>query len=160
MQSRSFLSRCSDADDESGFFLFICSHKDKTYTPIFNTISIIEAWGRGYEKIEESFSAADLPMPEAEASQGGVWMRIKRRNPFTNVGVNVVEDVVEKLTERQGVIIKMIQDNPTLSAVEMSQKISVTMRTIQRDLATLQKKSVIFREGSDKFGHWVVVKQQ
>ena len=39
-----------------------------TYTPIFNTISVIEDWGRGYEKIEESFSAAGLPMPEIEVS--------------------------------------------------------------------------------------------
>ena len=62
---------------------------------IFHNAGFIEAWGRGYEKIEESFSAAGLPMPEIEASQGGVWMRIKRRNPFTNVGVNVVEDVAE-----------------------------------------------------------------
>ncbi|MCF0187728.1 MAG: putative DNA binding domain-containing protein, partial [Bacteroidaceae bacterium] len=30
---------------------------------IFHDAGFIEAWGRGYEKIEESFSAAGLPMP-------------------------------------------------------------------------------------------------
>ena len=46
-----------------------------------------------------------------------------------------------------------------MSATEMSVILSVVKRTIERDLADLQKKGVIIREGSAKAGHWVLLKQ-
>ena len=72
---------------------------------------------------------------------------------------DVVKDVVKELTERQTVILKLIQENPTLSASEMSQKTGMTTRTIQRDLADLQKKGILVREGGRKDGRWVVITQ-
>ncbi|MBQ9674585.1 MAG: hypothetical protein IJV42_01520 [Bacteroidaceae bacterium] len=41
----------------------------------------------------------------------------------------------------------------------MSEVLSVTQRTIERDLAALQKKRVIIREGNVKSGRWVVIKE-
>ena len=60
--------------------------------------------------------------------------------PFT-VHENVVEDVVE-------------------TSATLSKKLSVTPRTIQRDLDTLQRLGVIYRVGSDKDGHWEVNAKQ
>lgn len=65
-----------------------------------------------------------------------------------NVGVNVgdmsktnVGDVSEiKLSDRQQIIVSIIRSNPTVSAKQMSETLSVTSRTIERDLAVMQKR--------------------
>ena len=70
---------------------------------------------------------------------------------------NVVKDVVKELTERQQVILNLIKENPSLSANEMSQKTGMTSRTIQRDLALLHEKGILYREGGRKDGRWVII---
>lgn len=69
---------------------------------------------------------------------------------------NVVKDVVKELTERQQVILNLIKEDPSLSANEMSQKTGMTSRTIQRDLALLHEKGILYREGGRKDGRWVI----
>ena len=39
----------------------------------------------------------------------------------------------------------------------MSETLAVTLRTIERDLATMQKEGIIRHEGSDKTGIWVIL---
>ena len=53
----------------------------------------------------------------------------------TNVG-NMSE---ANLTERQRLILSSIKENPYVTGKEMSETLSVTQRTIERDLAMLQK---------------------
>jgi len=74
-----------------------------------------------------------------------------------NVVKDVVKDVVKELTERQKVILKLIKENPSLSASEMSQKTGMVTRTIQRDLASLHEKGILTRDGGRKDGRWVVL---
>ena len=62
--------------------------------------------------------------------------------PVPAMTANVVKDVVKELTERQKVILKLIKENPSLSASEMSQKTGMVTRTIQRDLASLHEKGI------------------
>lgn len=76
----------------------------------------------------------------------------------SNVGENVGEMSEMELTERQQNILKLIKDSPTISAKQMSEILSVTQRTIERDIATLRdKKKKIKREGSDKDGKWIIL---
>ena len=74
-----------------------------------------------------------------------------------NVVKDVVKDVVKELSERQKVILRLIEENPTLSANEMSQKTGAVARTIQRDLADLHEKGIITREGGRKDGKWIII---
>ena len=81
-----------------------------------------------------------------------------------NVVDNVVDDVVDnktnekipQLTDRQRIIIEIISENPTISANSISQKISQTVRTIQRDIAVLKKLGLLERIGEDRGGSWKV----
>ena len=73
----------------------------------------------------------------------------------TNVG-----DMSEtKLSARQRVIISIIQSNPSVSAKQMSETLSVTSRTIERDLSAMQKAGIIRHEGTDNLGVWVVLER-
>ena len=79
-----------------------------------------------------------------------------------NVGDHVgdhVGDVSEiKLTERQQVILELIKESPSITAKQMSETLSVSQRTIERDLSALKENGVLKREGKDNGGEWVVAK--
>lgn len=129
----------------------------------------IDTWGRGFKKIREGFEKAGMPMPKVENFCGGVQVTIERTkfmqmtNVVSNVTSNVVSNVVSlsqvQLTDRQKKMVNLIKDNPFISAQEMSVVLSVVHRTIQRDLATMQKLGVLIREGNTSAGHWVIIQK-
>ncbi len=74
-----------------------------------------------------------------------------------NVG-DFVGDMSEmKLTERQQKILNIIKESATITAKQMSETLSVTTRTIERDLSMMKKAGVLKREGKDNDGVWVVI---
>ena len=73
-----------------------------------------------------------------------------------NVGDNDGDLSETKLTERQQKIINLIKDSPTISAKQMSETLSVTSRTIERDLSLMKKMGILKREGKDNDGIWVL----
>ena len=62
-----------------------------------------------------------------------------------------------EITERQALIISMIQDNPNIGRIEMSTKLGVNEKTIRRDLEDLKEKRIIVRIGGRKDGHWEIL---
>ena len=62
-----------------------------------------------------------------------------------------------KLTERQQKILNLIKESPTITGKQMSETLSVSQRTIERDLSTLQKKGILKHEGKDNNGVWIIV---
>ena len=73
----------------------------------------------------------------------------------TNVG-NMSE---ANLTEHQRFILSAIKANPFVTGKEMSETLSVTQRTIERDLAAMQKAGIIRHEGKVNAGVWVVLEK-
>ena len=86
-------------------------------------------------------------------------------NVIENVTVNVTGDVISsvrslsevQLTKRQQDILGLIKKNTFITGDQMSEVLSVVPRTIWRDLADLQKKGVLIREGNTSAGHWVII---
>ena len=62
-----------------------------------------------------------------------------------------------KLTERQQTILNLVKENPAITGKQMSETLSVSQRTIERDLSALQKKGVLKHEGKDNDGVWVLL---
>lgn len=133
---------------------------------VFYKAGFVESWGRGYKKIAEEFDRAKMPLPIIEETGGGVMAIIQRKTMDeviaergSNVGdmseTNVGDQSETKLTARQRVIISIIQSNPAVSAKQMS----VTSRTIERDLSVMQKAGIIRHEGKDNAGVWVVLEK-
>ena len=132
------------------------------------TAGFIEAWGRGYEKIHDAFKAENLEIPVFEEVRGGfmatvkreIFLAIQKRHDVTsNVTSNVTSLSSVQLTDRQMEICKLIKGNTFVSSRQMSQVLSVTLRTIRRDLAYMQKNGILVREGNTSAGHWVLLKQ-
>ena len=74
-----------------------------------------------------------------------------------NVGDFVGDMSETKLTERQQKILNLIKESPTISAKQMSETLSVTTRTIERDLSFMKKAGVLKREGKDNNGVWIII---
>ena len=129
-----------------------------------------ESWGRGFKKIAEEFERASLPLPTIEENGGGVMAIIQRKTideviaerggdvgDMSEINVGDVSEI--KLSDRQQIIVSIIRSNPTVSAKQMSETLSVTSRTIERDLAVMQKAGFIRHEGKDNAGVWVILEQ-
>ena len=74
--------------------------------------------------------------------------------PTTRMSVTLS---VTKLTERQQKILNLIKETPTISAKQMSVTLSVTTRTIERDLSMMKKAGDLKREGKDNDGVWIIM---
>lgn len=106
-------------------------------------------------------------MPKVENFCGGVRVTIERTvfMKLSHVGSSVGSDVISsvrslsevQLTKRQQNMLELIRKNPFISAQQMSVVLSVVKRTIERDLADLQKKGILIREGNTSAGHWVII---
>ncbi|EPI48732.1 winged helix-turn-helix transcriptional regulator [Gardnerella piotii] len=64
-----------------------------------------------------------------------------------NVGLNKTEKKV----------IELLIEDQSLTSIELSEKIGVTTRTIERAFKSLQEKKVIERIGSKRDGNWIVI---
>jgi ATP-dependent DNA helicase RecG len=74
-----------------------------------------------------------------------------------NVGDNVGDVSETKLSERQRKILNLIKDSPTITGKQMSEILSVSQRTIERDLSALQKMGILKHEGKDNDGFWIIM---
>ncbi len=80
-----------------------------------------------------------------------------------NVGVEAENDGVEieiKLNDTQSDLLEILSDNGIFSAKKLSEMMLVTQRTIERNLSFLQKNGFVKREGSDRYGKWIVLKKK
>lgn len=69
-----------------------------------------------------------------------------------NVGLNVGLNKTEKK------VIEILIENPSVTSVEIAEKVGVTKRTIERAFKSLQEKKMIERIGSKRDGNWIVVR--
>lgn len=76
----------------------------------------------------------------------------------TNVGDHVGDVSETKITERQQKILNLIKESPTITGKQMSETLSVSQRTIERDLSVLQKMGILRHEGKDNDGNWIIQK--
>ena len=102
-----------------------------------------------------------------EAIKREKFMAIQAKGGVVDNGKDVVDvvidDVIEKLSERQLLIYKMIRksvaDGVVETASSIASKIKLSSRTIQRELTRLKDMNVIKHEGPDNGGHWIILKE-
>lgn len=80
----------------------------------------------------------------------------------------IQENVAVELTDRQRIIISLIEtgvandvaQNVAVNTKYLSEKLNVNRKTIQRDMAYLQERKLVKWVGSDKTGHWEIIKEK
>ena len=104
--------------------------------------TIVEKYGKDVFEIERNYIRCTIPFEQDVIDQ------IDNKNVGLNVGLNK--------TEKRG--IELLIENPNLTSIELSEKIGVTKRTIERAFKSLQEKKMIERIGSKRDGNWIVIR--
>ena len=136
---------------------------------------MIEAWGRGIEKIMLACREYDKPLPIFSSNKSGTDItfngEIYNENVGENVGVNVGEnDFVEKyqikytkkyplkytLNDTQNKIINIMTKKPEITIDKLATEIGLTIPGIKKNIDQLKKAGLIKRNGSRKTGSWII----
>lgn len=138
-----------------------------------------ENLGSGFPKIIDAWKEARWDAPTLEDRLVTEEVCLTLPVPFerhANVTDNVTDDIFNKLTERQKVIYNILKsnvldivtdnadnvtDNVTDSTKEttdtLAKKLSVSVRTIKRDMKVLQEYGFVKRDGADHGGRWIPI---
>ncbi|MDR1748420.1 MAG: Fic family protein [Spirochaetaceae bacterium] len=83
---------------------------------------------------------------------------------LANTGINVTDkvtdNVTDNVTDRNSKIIALIKGDNHISTAKMAMILSVSKRTILRDLEKLKQSGQIFREGDEKTGSWLIAAKE
>lgn len=148
--------------------------RNKLIANAFYFAGFVEAWGRGFEIIENAFKDAELEIPTFVEEFSGVTVNIKREVFYAiQHGAKIddrtgkvkavydTNDDIEKLSERQRFILQCFGsddiENVTENASSIAKKVGVSLRTIMRDIEKLKQLGLIEHVGPDKGGHWRVL---
>jgi len=121
----------------------------------------IEQFGSGFKRINSLCKDARIKFGYDIDDVGFTFVIYRKHISFTteyssNVTVNVPQDVTLNKTEQ--LVYQLLSSNPKYTREELADKISKTVRTVQRILNSLRDKEYIKRVGSDKTGNWKILK--
>lgn len=133
---------------------------------VLYSTSYIEKWGSGIKRIVDACAYRNVEAPAWTTDGYFVTVTFKRpdykksdtKDNSNNVPKDDTKNDTKELNDRQRVIVKCMSKDDTITIDEMIQKTNVSSITIKRDIADLQTKGIITREGGRKNGHWVILK--
>jgi len=123
---------------------------NKTIAEIFFKTGFIEAWGRGISKIITGFELAKLPVPEFKNTMGGILVSIYRKKNNANEGVS--EGVSEGVNEGVNELFDLIKSHPGKRTPFLADKLTTSVKNIERWIQILKKTDKIEFIGSSKKG--------
>ena len=163
-------------------FLLSSKIRNKGIAAALSYMNVIEAWGSGIPRMFREAQEYGLREPElidlgsdfrvnlyrakSEVDQYGV-VEIKKGNGVnetnpdtngTNPGTN--ESNTEGSLNSMDVerVFHLIQLNSKIKQKEIMEKTGISLRTVKRIMAKLQKEGKIERKGSNRFGEWIIKK--
>ncbi len=92
---------------------------------------------------------------EGETTMDEVKAALENYYTAKNATVNL-ENATVKLSKTQSAILELLQTNPKLTMLEISQDLGRDITTIKRAIKSLKEKGLLERIGSDKTGYWKV----
>ena len=138
--------------NQEEFFEGISAPRNKELMRVFKDVKLVEQLGSGVQRILNKYDKDVFRFSPNF---------LKVNFPIENVGENVGENVAKKmikLNNTQKSIIGFITIDKYTTQLEMSEKLSVTVRTIERNMKKLQEANILIRVGSDSSGYWKLIK--
>lgn len=139
------------------FYKGVSKPVNEELTRLFIRLDLMEQTGHGVPLVvsrygREVFEFMDffikVTIPFAFELSDETWQNGPKDDP---------KDDPKETSERQKVILGLIKKDPSITRECMTQKMSVSEATIKRELADLQKKGILTREGGRKDGRWVII---
>jgi predicted HTH transcriptional regulator len=132
----------------SGFPMIVSAWKDA-------------GWGEPVLKNQIELDEVELSLPVQKPMEISKNNSNENKRELSDVLKNVLKNVqkenLEKLTERQVDILEFIVQMPTITFKEMSKRLKVSVKTIQRDFTAMGLLGInIVRKDGKTYGEWVI----
>jgi len=139
-------------------------HASQPYNPdvanAFFRAGMIEAWGRGIERIMEACRSANVPEAELRYEDSGLWV------VFRFAGANAepapVETPVQTRVETRGKtpdrILAVLREQPDLALANVAKAIGKSVSAVERASAKLVQQGRLRHVGPRKGGRWEVLR--
>ena len=141
------------------------SRRNPVLADLFARMDLMERRGSGLRKIIEAYESCENYKielkPEFRSTESAFFTVLKNLNYDTkNDTKNDTQNDTQKLKpkDRQEKIIHIMKDKKNITALELSDILSVSIITIKRDLKKLTDENIIEYIGSSKDGYWIVKK--
>ena len=133
-------------------------------------LELTEGRSTGIPTIQNVLKANGSPRAVVVTDEERTFFRITI--PCHEAAGNIIADIANKdnrdpkddpkgdlkeLSERQSLMLDLIKSDDLITIHQMTQKINVSEKTIKRELAFLQEKGILTREGGRKEGKWVIL---
>ena len=131
-------------------------YRNSVVAEMMKNLNYVNMFNHGVSEVQDLLKENQSPIAEFNVNLVTAFSVIVREPKDDNTA-NVGKDDPKELSERQTLIIGLIKDNDLITIQQMTQKTKVSEKTIKRELATLQEKGILTREGGRKEGKWVII---
>lgn len=153
-------------------------YRNRRIGDFLKELHLTEGRNTGFEKILNALEANGSPKPEFETdddhsyfisrlfvhevflqeepkkSRKGAEKELKK----SRKGAEKEPKKSQKGAERKQAISDLLQKDPTMTQTQLMQELALTRKQIQTDMKELQEEGILAREGSNRYGRWVVKK--
>ena len=126
------------------------------------TAGFIESWGRGIEKICSACEKDGIPQPIYTIKPSDIMIEFTApddrviRSVTRKVTDKVTEKVTDNLDEKSIQILALISEDPGYTSTTISEKLSLSRKTVAQKMKAMKEKGIIKRIGSDRKGYWKI----
>jgi ATP-dependent DNA helicase RecG len=121
--------------------------RNKQIATIFRELDLIEKYGSGVRRVIDTFTAYGLPVPEFEATQGGMAVTVFKAPAPTNAG-----GVNEGVSEGVNALLELIGKQPDMRSPAMAAALGTSAKNIERWVKQLKSRGLIEFRGAPKTG--------
>lgn len=145
--------------------------RNKGIAAAFSYMNVIEAWGSGIPRIFREAKEYGLKEPELIDMGSDFRINLYRRkmnvdqygviNPMVQNGaIGTIDDTVGTIDDTIGTdekkIIALIRENSAITQAKIQSETGLSLRTVKRIMAELQKNGKVVRVGNNRSGKWKV----
>ena len=122
----------------------------------------VKEFGEGIDRMFKEMEDAGLPAPEY--TDNAFMLNVTIRNGKASGEVNGDDGEVngevnfDDFSKNELLVYEVIANKPTVTRTDLIETLDVSARTIDRAIKSLKDKGIIERVGSDKTGHWSIIK--
>ncbi len=128
------------------------------YANAFFRTSLIEAWGRGIEKIHNTCKNENVHLPEISFDGCGFWLKFSFNKKLSKLTPETAPVTApERDLKTPELIIAILQERPDVTLKFVADKIGNSLRAVKDATKKLQLEGRLKRIGFNKSGYWKVI---
>ena len=169
-----YIGNCGSLPETWTIDSLLSKHVSIPFNPsiarVFYLAGYIERWGRGIEKICEACEADGVPYPEYRVNAMDIMVkftapedRVVRNNSqnysdSTRCTATSPGNYRENYRENEIQLLQMLEEDPGYTTDVLSQRLSLSPKTVANIIKKFKQNGIIERVGSDRKGYWKILK--